>query len=311
MSNNDTAFSSGAESSWLLYREQRSIYLFLNILFSCFTISSNLVFLVAIAGSTNLQTVSNFFLCSLSVADLSAGILVFPLYSAIAILGVSPSGLWLSQIEKFVWIQTLVSTTFSLTLVSIDRYIAVLYPLKYYLLVSEQRCLASIICVWILSVAFALPAPFLTEKGVAIIWAVDGVIAVVLPFCIISFCYFHIFKVVRHQSRRVDTTEISMPPSSLQTDSVHASGGSVRRHHRSAITTFIIVGLFLLLFSPNFIFAFMYVLTEEEACEQAKVLRPWLWGVLVAYSGSFIDPWIYGLRTKEIKNVVKRMFKCR
>ena len=60
----------------------------------------------------------------------------------------------------------------------------------------------SIICVWILSVAFALPAPFLTEREVAIIWAVDGVIAVVLPFCIISFCYFHIFKVVRHQSRR-------------------------------------------------------------------------------------------------------------
>jgi len=134
---NETAAPNGTvQCTWLFSREELTTYVFLSMLCSCATISSNLVFLLAVSRALNLQTVSNFFLCSLSIADFSAGILVFPLYSAIVILGVSPSGLWVSKVEKFVWIQTLVSSTFSLVLVSVDRYVAVLYPLKYYILVN-------------------------------------------------------------------------------------------------------------------------------------------------------------------------------
>lgn len=302
------------DCSWLPIQEEKIIYIAFSIVFSCFTIVSNCMFLLAVAKSPNLQTVSNFFLCSLSLADLSAGLFVFPLYTCIVLLGVSPSGLWLSKVEKFVWIQTLVASTFSLALVSIDRYVAVLYPLKYYTMVTEERCFRSIILVWILSIVFGFPAPFLNESGVAIIWAVGGVIAVIFPFAVISFCYFYIFKAVRQQSSNVHTHEAAMT-----SQSVNGMNGEIsestrrinpRRHQKAAFTTAIIVGLFVLLFTPNFIFAFLYAMADKGSCDQINILHPWLWGVLVAYSGSFVNPWIYGLRTKDFKNVLKQMVKC-
>lgn len=307
------------DCSWLPSEQELVVYIALNLTFACFTIISNCIFLSAVAKTPHLQTVSNFFLCSLSLADLSAGLFVFPLYSAVVLLGVSPSGLWLSKVEKFVWIQTLVSSTFSLALVSVDRYVAVLYPLKYYTTVTEERCLHSIIFVWVLSIILGFPAPFLDETGVAIIWAVGGVIAVVIPFAVISFCYFHIFKAVRQQSKRVHSQESAMTSHVLSnaanSDVIGGICESVRRmnphrHQKAAITTSIIVGLFVVLFTPNFVFAFLYAIKEEGSCEQIEILHPWLWGVMVAYSGSFVNPWIYGLRTREFKNVLKQMIKC-
>lgn len=292
------------ECSWVPPHDEIIIYVFLNILFSCLAVCSNFIFLLAVFKTPNLQTVSNFFLCSLALADLSAGLFVNPLYSCIVIFGVSPSGFWLSKVEKFVWIQTLVSNTFSLALVSMDRYIAVLYPLKYYTIITERRCLFSIMFIWVVSLVLALPAPVISEKGVAILWSVGGVISVVFPFIIISFCYFHIFKAVRKQATRIEPPPVSVVSQSGQIRP------SPKRQQKAAVTTAIIVVLFIALFTPNFVLAFLYALAEE-GCDQAAVLRPWLWAVLVAYSGSFINPWIYGLRSKEFRNIFKQMFRCK
>ncbi|XP_031561415.1 adrenocorticotropic hormone receptor-like [Actinia tenebrosa] len=294
------------ECSWVPPHDEIILYVFLNILFSCLAVCSNFVFMFAVFKTPNLQTVSNFFLCSLALADFSAGLFVNSLYSCIVLFGVSPSGLWLSKVEKFVWIQTLVCNTFSLALVSIDRYIAVLYPLKYYTIINERRCFFSIMSVWVLSIVLALPAPFISEKGVAVLWSIGGVISVVFPFIIISYCYFHIFGAVRRQATRVEPPPDSVVSQSGQIRSVT----SAQRQQKAAVTTSIIVVFFIVLFSPNIVFAFLYALAEE-GCDQAAVLRSWLWGVLVAYSGSFINPWIYGLRSKEFRNAFNQMFRCR
>ncbi|EDO29953.1 predicted protein [Nematostella vectensis] len=282
------------ECSWTQTGTELWSYVTLCILSSVLSLISNSVFLFTVYKTPSIQTVPNFFVCSLSTADLTAGVVANPVYASIAITGISPSGDWLSLVEKFIWIQTLVVTSFSLALVSVDRCIAIVSPLKYYNIVSERRCFLSISLVWVMSILLAVPGPFLSGTDLGIFWLNCGAFSVLLPLLVISYCYVQIFRVVRLQSKQLHSKPL--PRRSMSS-----------YHKKASATTAIIIALFIILFTPNFVFAFLFGLAKDE-CEVSGLLGPWLWALLVAYSGSFLNPWIYGLRNSEIRRAMRKVF---
>ncbi|CAF0802509.1 unnamed protein product [Adineta steineri] len=122
---------------------------------SIFTIFGNLLILYAIRTEKRLRTVSNLFILSLAFADLVVGIFVMPLSAANIIAGRWPFSTVLCQMWLSIDYVASTASIFNLVLLSLDRYWAVVYPLRYLRNRSRKRATNFIIIVWFISLLWA------------------------------------------------------------------------------------------------------------------------------------------------------------
>ena len=104
---------------------------FVVVVLSLITSGGNLLVIVSFKMDVQLQTVSNYFLLSLSVADLTIGLVSMPLYSVYLLMNYWPLGpivcdAWLSL--DYTMSNASVA---NLLLISFDRYFSVTRPLTY------------------------------------------------------------------------------------------------------------------------------------------------------------------------------------
>jgi len=105
----------------------------------------------------NLQTVSNYFLLSLSVADFTIGAISMPLYTIYLVLGYWPLGpifcdIWLSL--DYTMSNASVA---NLLVISFDRYMSVTRPLTYRVRRTRRRAAAMIAGAWVVSILLWTP----------------------------------------------------------------------------------------------------------------------------------------------------------
>ncbi|XP_020621578.1 adenosine receptor A2b-like [Orbicella faveolata] len=256
-----------------------------------FAIGGNFALLIAFYRTSALSTrVNAYFIASLAFADFMIGLTMTPLYICYA---VAYDTLWLIKLEGYLWIVTVTATTYSLSAVSFDRFVAVVYPLRYHGVMTEKRCRAVIVFIWFGSVIFGSPRLVLDDfVKLEKLWITCSVATVAIPLTIMSCCYGKIFSVVRKQSRAV-------------TDS-HLSRTSVG-NKKAAVTIGIIVSLFIATFLPSVVVYFM-LLFENDLCKELILNDVWLWVALVSFTHSAFNPWVYGLRYRELRHALKQIF---
>lgn len=256
-----------------------------------FAIGGNFALLIAFYRTSALSTrVNAYFIASLAFADFMIGLTMTPLYICYA---VAYDTLWLIKLEGYLWIVTVTATTYSLSAVSFDRFVAVVYPLRYHGVMTEKRCRAVIVFIWFGSVIFGSPRLVLDDfVKLEKLWITCSVATVAIPLTIMSCCYGKIFSVVRKQSRAV-------------TDS-HLSRTSVG-NKKAAMTIGIIVSLFIATFLPSVVVYFM-LLFENDLCKELILNDVWLWVALVSFTHSAFNPWVYGLRYRELRHALKQIF---
>ena len=110
---------------------------------------------MAISKFSALRTLSNFFIASLAVADISVGVLMNPVYASIFIVNATENNHPLRVTEHWLWLQTTVVSTFTLTAVSIERHIAATKCIRYTEIVTLNRCIYGIASIWIFSIMSA------------------------------------------------------------------------------------------------------------------------------------------------------------
>ena len=112
-----------------LEQTSRIILAFLNTSSGVLSVASNLLVLTAIYNYSPLRKVSSFFIASLAAADLLVGLLMNPINAALFIIKATEGNFYhpLIVAEHWLWVQTVVNSTFTLTAVSIERYIAVAF----------------------------------------------------------------------------------------------------------------------------------------------------------------------------------------
>ncbi|KAM6961591.1 dopamine receptor D4 related sequence [Tautogolabrus adspersus] len=124
-------------------------------------ILGNILVCVSVLTEPSLKTATNYFIISLAVADLLLAVLVLPLYVYSEFLG----GVWtLSTFtcDALMTMDVMLCTASILNLcaISVDRYIAVVVPLKYNRNQFSVRQLALIAATWLLSLGVASPVMF-------------------------------------------------------------------------------------------------------------------------------------------------------
>ncbi|KAL0962724.1 hypothetical protein UPYG_G00344490 [Umbra pygmaea] len=124
-------------------------------------ILGNVLVCLSVLTERSLKTATNYFIISLSVADLLLAVLVLPLYVYSEFLG----GIWTLSTyicDALMTMDVMLCTASILNLcaISVDRYIAVVVPLKYNRNQFSMRQLVLITATWVLSLVVASPVIF-------------------------------------------------------------------------------------------------------------------------------------------------------
>ncbi|XP_068734785.1 adenosine receptor A2b-like [Montipora capricornis] len=270
------------------------IFIILCLVCGVLAIAGNLALLVALSRTTTFQSRANYvFVISLAVADFFVGLTMSPLYISYALAFDLP---WLIKLEGFLWIVSVTATTYSLSAVSLDRLISVVFPLRYPQVMTDKRCKVIITLIWIGAVIFGIPRLILDDfTKLEKLWISCSVATVAIPLLVMSLSYGKIFSVVQKANRSIG-------------DHSTQSSVAVLLGNRKAVQTIgIIVGLFILTFTPTVVVYFM-LLFEEDPCKELELNDVWLWVALVSFSHSSFNPWVYGLRYRELRNAIRDLF---
>ncbi|EDO43466.1 predicted protein, partial [Nematostella vectensis] len=276
----------------------------LNTILAVFSTAGNAIVLIAIWRTSSLHSTSNYFIASLAAADLSVGFIINPLWVAKSGLNIWENNHFLTIFTEFMSVQTLVTTTFNLAAVSVDRYVAVTNVFRYLEIVTKKRCIILITFIWIFSLAFsALRFTISDPLLLPYLWIAVSVICYTIPFTIIAYCYYKIFKVAKRQSRQIEMTENSVGGT---TRSNEEAIKRAKKNRKAAYTIGIIIGLYLVFALPSMIISAIQLLTPDE-CLKLKIIRAWFWGALVSFSSSAFNPWIYAARNTEYRRAFQQV----
>lgn len=161
------------------------------------TLFGNGLVCAAFYNFSDLRTICNYFIISLSIADIIVALLAMPFWFALQLT----SNRWqYSQGLKSFWdyidILSGTASIVSLTVVSVDRMLAITVPFEYPKLMTPTRAFCLIAAVWCYAVAIA-SCRFATWPGLGYLHFVAAM-SFFLPVSVVIVMYFMIFLVVKN-----------------------------------------------------------------------------------------------------------------
>ena len=261
----------------------------LNAVFCMITCLGNSVILHAIWKTQELHSPSFTLLFYLAVSDLLVGLICQPFYVAykLAELGNDRFSAYcvLRMIQTISgWITSGVSVLI-LSVVSVDRLLALTLHLRYATIVTVPRVRGTAVFLWIFSITGVMSRFFLKN------WVIFPMVLLLFTLLVTALSTLKIFQIVRRHQRQI----------SLQERYVQNNTINVLKCRRSAVTILYIYGLILAFYLPLFATMladslFGYTLTVKIAYDYAAT---------AIFINSFLNPVVYCLRIGEIRRAVK------
>ena len=263
-------------------------------------VSGNILVLTAVYRTPSLRIISNYFIASLSAADLVVGLLINPLLLAKTVSNVT-TGTPLALAAEIASLESITATVYNLCAISIDRFIAITRVFRYGELMTRRVCYAIIFSIWGFAVFFGCSRLMVqNEENLPKLWITASVFHFAIPISIITFCYVHIFRAARVQNNRIDAVN-SMP---------RLQGVQERKQTKAAWTVAIVIGVFTALLCPNIVLASIQQMAKDD-CEVSRLYRYWFWFSWLTFCSSAVNPWIYGIRSRDFRNAFKAIFGAR
>ncbi|XP_011334384.1 dopamine D2-like receptor isoform X3 [Ooceraea biroi] len=183
------------------------------VIVPCLTLFGNVLVILAVVRERALQTVTNYFIVSLAVADLLVAVLVMPFAVYVLVNGSWSLPGFVCDFYIAMDVTCSTSSIFNLVAISIDRYIAVTQPIKYAKHKNNRRVWLTILLVWAISAAIGSPivlglnnTPDRTPDQ-CLFYNTDFIIysslsSFYIPCIIMVFLYYNIFKALRNRAKK-------------------------------------------------------------------------------------------------------------
>ncbi|XP_048365778.1 alpha-1D adrenergic receptor isoform X2 [Sphaerodactylus townsendi] len=354
LNGNDTGEAEGANGSWAggdAGANDTSLALGLDLqtvgvgvflaLFILSAIVGNILVILSVACNRHLQTVTNYFIINLAIADLLLSTTVLPFSATLDILGFWAFGRIFCDIWAAVDVLCCTASIMSLCIISVDRYIGVKHSLKYPTIMTEKKAGIILVVVWLLSMVISIgpllgwKEPRSQEANVCTITEEPGyaifssLFSFYLPLTVILVMYFNIYVVARRTTKSLEAGVKKERSKSMEVvlrihcrsvleDSLAKGKGhtfrsslSVRllkfsREKKAAKTLAIVVGVFVLCWLPFFfVLPFGAYFPSLKPSEIVFKIIFWL-----GYFNSCVNPIIYPCSSKEFKRAFIRLLKC-
>ena len=281
-----------------------------------FSIATNAICLVVLPRVTSLPENNRLFLLSLTASDLGTGI------GAFIYIVPAANGQWIYSdiLCDFVsFFMSVFGAVSILTLIclSMDKYIAIMKPLRYHQFITRRRVMAVIAITWIIcsinimcvytpvfggthvsySISRAGCGPELTnsDSSSIILTITIGVSTVLLPLISISFIYLHLYRITRQQILEFQKQQ-ALTNNDNQKKSLLRGEGKAIRMFASITVTYAIV------WTPYFV-ALTYTNLTHKTLPWLDFIAFWL-----VISGSWCDATILAGMSLAFRNAAKQLF---
>ncbi|XP_050314605.1 QRFP-like peptide receptor [Anthonomus grandis grandis] len=290
-----------------------------------------------------MHSVTNIFLSSLASSDLLLIIFCIPVKVAKLFSYTWTMGLFLCKSVHYMQNLSTICSVLTLTAISIERYYAIVHPVRSKYICTLSQAKSIIIVIWIVSIFLAVPTLFLwhlmrvgmndefawcvRDSSKETLWKFHELymlwIILVGPFSVMSYSYvficWEVWKVMEH--RRVMCNDNSLDPNKFQ----HRRGSMEGKKIRSEVknyrddTTMVrqviymlvtVVALFAVCWTPilidNILTAYK-VLGQQRTGFLKYMLSTFH---LLSYFNSCINPVIYGFMSKTFRESFKVALCC-
>jgi hypothetical protein len=255
---------------------------------------------VIIDPNRNLRSPFNFLVANLAAADLIVGCFALPMsvefYVREALVGTSVQS-W-DHARRVGYFISCTASLLSLAALTVDRFIAITYPMKYRAKLSPKRTLIVSISLWTISSAF----PFLYFKvGYLKYQFVFANTAVIATFVVLCLTYAKVFKSFKTQVQRWDTLHNSNEENKLKIRTM--------LWEKKVTKTFLIMlTLFISCFLPSLLLIYIISFCGNCNC----VFIHWARDInyYLTMANSSMNPFVFAWRLKTYKNAFLKILTC-
>lgn len=252
----------------------------------------------------------NLFIINLAVGDLAVCCITMTTELLFVVFGEWILGNVACKLLTYSQVVTLSSTTFILTSMSIDRYMALCCPLRFYAGTSKARTKRMILVSWILSFVFSIPQLLIFHQTVEASFP-DGSVRygcrslgytaqwqrklyisfmtsyiLIIPSVIISFCYIKVVMCVWRQS--FETTLKNIP--ACRKTVVNTASIS-KAKIKTVKMTLTIITIFIICWTPYFLTTLIRIYSDYKYVIPKTVM---VFSETIALLQSALNPILYG-----------------
>uniref|UniRef100_A0A8C5PTK2 G protein-coupled receptor 50 n=1 Tax=Leptobrachium leishanense TaxID=445787 RepID=A0A8C5PTK2_9ANUR len=268
-------------------------------------ILGNILVILSVLRNKKLQNAGNFFVVSLSVADLVVAIYPYP----VILVAIFHNGWTLGnihcQISGFLMGLSVIGSVFNITAIAINRYCYICHSLRYDKLYNQKSTFCYLFVTWMLTIIAIVPNFFVGSlqydprvfsctfaQTVSSSYTITVVVVhFIVPLAVVAFCYLRIWVLVIQVKQRVrqDTKQ-----KLTQTDL------------RNFLTMFVVFVLFAVCWGP---LNFIGLAVAINPFYMASKIPNWLFvmSYFMAYFNSCLNAVIYGLMNQNFRKEYKRI----
>ena len=244
--------------------------------------------LVTILRTPSLRSPSKILLCSLAVSDIFVGFVVQLLYIAKEFITDDVS---LFRILEFMAFALCGVSLMTITVISLDRFAALQYNLKYSSLVTTRRVALTSGIMW-LGCFMSSTLYFWNRTNYLIISSVLICMCLLISF----ISYIRISRIVQHHQLQIHIQQQAVQSS--QSGSVNLN---MARLKRSAVNSFIFNICIVLFYLPKLISLTVSVISNKHWTNS------WNLADTVVFMNSSINPIMYCWRLRELRTAVAKI----
>ena len=250
--------------------------------------------------SNEMRTAKHYFIVNLAIADILIAVFGIPLHLTRFIENETKT---LCQIGAMIDVLCCTSSIVGFTVISIERFVAVKYPLRYSAIVSRKRCLVVLCSAWGYSIANALASqifPGKRAKNRCIFFSDDYIIfttvtSFLLPLLVMILIYGWIYRVAKYQARQIYNR-------------ARCLNNQIKQEFKAAKTLTLIIGAFVVswlpLFCYNWLFGEFGLLEEKPPFKEFHHLVE-----IVRYLNGLANPFIYVGINREFRHSTMKILK--
>ena len=272
--------ASGEDTLWLI------ITCAINVPSMLVAIVGNSLVLAAILSAPSLRSPAILLLCNLALSDLLVGLVIQPLF-------IAHSFNLTTRLLTSIWLIMSYSacgiSLCTMTAIAVDRFLALHYHLRYSTMVTSFRIKTILTALWLKSVIFS--GIYFWSVRIFFLYIT---IFVCLCLIISVFCYVRIFKIVRHQQKKIQCQHqaVNLPQGSTISNLLQLK--------KSAINSFLFFIVMVLFYTPVSTYLSLIYATKDGSH------RGWNVAITLVFINSSVNPFLYCWRMGDLRAAVMK-----
>ncbi|XP_043563452.1 melanocyte-stimulating hormone receptor [Chiloscyllium plagiosum] len=259
----------------------------------------NILVIIAIVKNQNLHSPMYYFICCLAVADMLVSLsnvietIVLILMEREILIVRNDILREIDNLIDMMICSSMVSSLSFLGAIAADRYITIFYALRYHTIMTTRRAVIIIVTIWLVSSISSILFIIYSDSSAVIICLISFFFAMLI---IMGALYLHMFTLARIHAKKIMTQH--------KKRTAHQA-----TNMKGAITLTILLGLFLICWSPFFLHLLLIIICPKNPYCLCFTSHFKMFLILIICN-SVIDPIIYAFRSQELRKTLKEFISC-